>query len=158
MLGAKCPKAKTAHSVPIGSFAGSTEVDTLTGGAGNNIFVLSSGDTLFYSGNGNADFAKITEIGNGADQIFSANGNYANNDDITKLFAIKADGSLDLIAKIAYAQGSSSISQRQSSAVALSDAIVNPLLTNTTFSLSQRLTWICVISSADSIAVCSDVS
>jgi Ca2+-binding RTX toxin-like protein len=121
----------------IGSFAGSTEVDTLTGGAGNDIFVLGSGDTLFYSGNGNADFAKITDFGNGADQIFLANGNYATNDDITELFAIKANGSLDLIAKISYAQGSSSTSQRQASAFALSDATVNPLLTNTTFSLSQ---------------------
>lgn len=121
----------------IGSFAGSTEVDTLTGGAGNDTFVLGSGDTLFYSGNGDADFAKITDFGNGADQIFLANGNYATNDDITKLFAIKADGSLDLIAKIAYAQGSSSTSQRQASDFALSNATVNPLLANTTFSLSQ---------------------
>ncbi|WP_295621004.1 hypothetical protein [Chamaesiphon sp. GL140_3_metabinner_50] len=121
----------------IGSFAGSTEVDTLTGGAGDDIFVLGRGDTLFYSGNGNADFAKITDFGNGADQIFLANGNYTTNDDITKLFAVKANGSLDLIAEIAYAQGSSSTSQRQASAVALSDATVSPLLPNTTFSLSQ---------------------
>ena len=120
-----------------GSFAGSTEVDTLTGGNGDDIFVLGRGDTLFYSGNRNADFAKITDFGNGADQIFLANGNYATNDDITKLFAIKANGSRDLIAKIDFAQGSSSTSQRQASSVALSDATVNPLLTNTTFSLSQ---------------------
>jgi Ca2+-binding RTX toxin-like protein len=118
-----------------GSFGGSTEVDTLTGGDGDDIFVLGRGDTLFYSGNRNADFAKITDFGNGADQIFLANGKYDFIDD--ELFAIKANGSRDLIAKIDFAQGSSSNSQRQASTVALSDATVNPLLTNTTFSLSQ---------------------
>lgn len=122
----------------VGSFVGSTEVDTLTGGDGNDTFILGSGDTIFYSSNKNADFAKITDFGNGADQIFLANGDYATNDAVTRLFAIKADGTLDLIAKIDYySLGSESLSNRQSSGLAFSDAPVDPLLATNTFSLSK---------------------
>lgn len=120
----------------VGSFVGSTEVDTLTGGAGNDTFILGSGDTLFYSSNQNADFAKITDFGNGADQIFLANGNYATNDGATRLFAVKADGTLDLIAKIDYSLGIESSSQRQSP-LSLSNDPVDPLLATNTFSLSK---------------------
>lgn len=118
---------------------GSTEVDTLIGGAGNDTFVLGRGTTLFYSSNKNADFAKITDFGDGADQIFLAEGNYVTNDDVTRVFAVKSDGSRDLIAKIAYSLGSdtSSSSQRKSVDIALSDAAVDPLLANNTFSLAK---------------------
>jgi Ca2+-binding RTX toxin-like protein len=113
------------------------EVDTLTGGSGNDTFILGSGDTLFYSSNKNADFAKITDFGNGADRIFLANGNYATNDGATRLFAIKADGSRDLVAKIGYSSGSASL-RSQSPEVSLSDTTaVDPLLATNTFSLSN---------------------
>jgi Ca2+-binding RTX toxin-like protein len=120
----------------VGTFVRSNEVDTLTGGTGNDTFILGSGDTLFYSSNKNADFAKITDFGNGADRIFLANGDYATNDGVTRLFAIKADGTLDLIAKIEYF-GSESFSKQQSQGLAFSDAPVDPLLATNTFSLSK---------------------
>ena len=110
---------------------------SLTGGGGNDTFILGSGDTLFYSSNKNADFAKITDFGNGADQIFLANGNYATNDEVTRLFAIKADGTLDLIAKIDYSLGSESFSKRQSPGLTFSDAPVDPLLATNTFNVSK---------------------
>ncbi len=121
----------------IGSSARSNEVDTLTGGTGNDTFVLGSGDTLFYSSNKNADYAKITDFGNGADRILLAEGNYVTNDGVTRLFAVKTDGTLDLVAKIAYSLGSESSSQRQSVDLALSDATVSTLGADTTFSLSK---------------------
>lgn len=122
----------------VGSSVGSNEVDTLTGGTGNDTFILGSGNTLFYSSNKNADFAKITDFGNGADRIFLANGNYATNDGATRLFAIKADGTRDLIAKIAYSEGIASVSKLQSPELSLSDAAaVDPLLATNTFSLSN---------------------
>jgi serralysin len=121
----------------VSTTPGSTEVDTLTGGAGNDTFVLGRGTTLYYSSNKNADFAKITDFGDGADQIFLAEGNYVTNDDVTRLFAVKSDGTRDLIAKIAYSLGSNSFSQRQAPDLALSDAPVDPLLANNTFSLAK---------------------
>jgi Ca2+-binding RTX toxin-like protein len=121
----------------VGSSVRSNEVDTLTGGTGNDTFILGSGDNLFYSNNKNADFAKITDFGNGADQIFLANGNYATNDGATRLFAIKADGTRDLIAKIDYSVGSASLSKVQSSELSSSDVAVDPLLATNTFSLSN---------------------
>jgi Ca2+-binding RTX toxin-like protein len=120
-----------------GSSTRFNEVDTLTGGTGNDTFILGSGDNLFYSSNKNADFAKITDFGNGADRIFLANGNYATNDGATRLFAIKADGTRDLIAKIDYSVGSASLSNIQSSELSFSDAAVDPLLATNTFSLSN---------------------
>jgi Ca2+-binding RTX toxin-like protein len=122
----------------VGSAVGSNEIDTLTGGTGNDTFILGSGDTLFYSSNKNADFAKITDFGNGADQIFLTNGNYAVNDGATRLFAIKADGTRDLVAKIGYSSGSASLRSVQSPEVSLSDTTaVDPLLATNTFSLSN---------------------
>lgn len=124
----------------VGTNVGSTEVDTLTGGSGNDVFVLGQGNTLYYSSNKNADFAKITDFGNGADQIFLAEGNYVTNDDVTRLFAVKLDGTRDLIAKITYSSGiSDSFSQRQAApeSAALGDAVVDPLLASNTFSLSK---------------------
>jgi Ca2+-binding RTX toxin-like protein len=121
----------------VGSSVGSNEIDTLTGGTGNDTFILGSGSTLFYNSNKNADFAKITDFGNGADRIFLANGNYATNDGATRLFAIKADGSRDLIAKIDYSSGSGSASKLQSSELSVNDATVDPLLATNTFSLSN---------------------
>jgi Ca2+-binding RTX toxin-like protein len=120
----------------VGSFPQSKEVDILTGGGGNDKFILGSGQNLYYNSNQNADYAKITDFGNGADKIFLAEGNYATNDDLTKLFAVKADGSRDLIAKIAYSPGSGSLNQKQSQDVVFSDTPVDPLLANTTFNLS----------------------
>jgi serralysin len=124
----------------VGTNLRSTEVDTLIGGAGDDTFVLGQGDTLYYSSNKNADFAKITDFGNGADQIFLADGNYATNDDVTRLFAIKPDGTRDLIANITYSSGiSDSSSQRQTASAFASsgDALVDPLVASNTFSLSQ---------------------
>ncbi|PSB55764.1 calcium-binding protein [Chamaesiphon polymorphus] len=121
----------------VGTNPGSTEVDTLIGGAGNDVFVLGKGNTLYYSSNKNADFAKITDFGNGADQIFLAAGNYATNADFTRLFAVKLDGTRDLIAKITYSSGiGDSVSQRQA-APEFGDTVVDPLLASNTFSLSQ---------------------
>ena len=125
----------------VGSFVRSNEIDTLTGGTGDDIFVLGSGDTLFYSGNKNADFAKITDFGNGADQIFLANGNYATNDGFTRLFAVKADGTLDLIAQITAFDDSLSLGSaflsRQQSPLASGTAPADPLAASNTFSLSK---------------------
>jgi serralysin len=120
----------------VGTNLRSTEVDTLIGGAGDDTFVLGQGDTLFYSSNRNADFAKITDFGNGADQIFLATGNYATNDDVTRLFAIKPDGTRDLIARITYSLGiSDSSSQRQAAPALASLSDADPLVPSNTFSL-----------------------
>jgi Ca2+-binding RTX toxin-like protein len=125
----------------VGSFVRSTEKDILTGGEGADTFILGSGDTLFYSSNKNADFATITDFGNGADQIFLADGDYATNDGFTQLFAIKADGTLDLIAKITSFEeslgSSESFSQKQSPELSFSAAPADTLGSNITFSLSK---------------------
>ena len=123
----------------VGSFARSTEKDILTGGGGNDTFILGRGDTLFYSSNKNADFATITDFGNGADQIFLANGDYVTNDGFTRLFAVKADGTLDLVAKITTFEESLGIgsSSRQASP-SLSGADTADLLSAPiSFSLSK---------------------
>jgi Ca2+-binding RTX toxin-like protein len=123
----------------VGSFVRSNEIDTLTGGDGNDTFILGSGDTLFYSSNRNADFAKITDFGNGADQIFLANGDYVTNDGFTRLFAVKADGTLDLIAQITEFEqslGSASLSNRQAPELSLSAAAADTLAP-ISFTLSQ---------------------
>ncbi len=124
----------------VGSFVRSNEVDTLTGGAGNDTFVLGRGDTLFYSSNKNADFAKITDFGNGADQIFLADGDYVTNDGFTRLFAVKADGTLDLVAKItAFEQplGVGSLSKQASPELSFGADTADLLSAPISFSLSK---------------------
>jgi serralysin len=124
----------------VGTNPRSNEVDTLIGGDGNDVFVLGEGSTLYYTNNKNADFAKITDFGNGADRISLADGNYVTNDDVTRLFAVKSDGTRDLIAKITYSTGTGdSFSKRQAAPefAAADDAVVDPLSAGNTFSLSK---------------------
>ncbi len=48
----------------VGAFGfGSGELDTLDGGAGNDTFVLGESDRVYYLGEGNGDFALITDFG-----------------------------------------------------------------------------------------------
>jgi Ca2+-binding RTX toxin-like protein len=130
-----------AGTSSIGSFPGLGEVDSLTGGGGNDKFVLGSGTNLYYNGGGDADFAKITDFTDGADQIFLANGNYALNADETQLFAVNVGDNgiqtLDLISKIAYAPVNGIAELQKSAAVALSDAPADPLTATKTFSLAD---------------------
>jgi Ca2+-binding RTX toxin-like protein len=129
-----------AGTSSIGSFPGLNEVDVLTGGAGNDQFLLGRAAGLYYNGNGDADFAKITDFTDGADRFFLGGGSYRTNVDETALFAVNIGDQgqevLDLVAKIAYAPVNGVLNPAKSAAVALSDAAVDPLTATKSFSLS----------------------
>jgi Ca2+-binding RTX toxin-like protein len=89
-------------TVRQGALPNSNEIDILTGGSGNDTFVLASGSTLFYNGGGFNDFARITDFAFGADRIDLGEGNYQFSEDLTQLFAVNGEV-LDLIANISFA-------------------------------------------------------
>ncbi len=49
--------------------AGALEIDTLTGGAGADVFILGDTQTAYYSTGGNLDYAVITDFTNGIDTL-----------------------------------------------------------------------------------------
>lgn len=92
-----------------GSFPGRGQVDVLTGGTGRDRFILAAEKNLYYNGKGDGDYAQITDAGNGGDVVFLGVGQYSNNADYTKIFAVNVDPygntTEDLIANITYDVG-----------------------------------------------------
>jgi Ca2+-binding RTX toxin-like protein len=93
----------------VGSFPGLGQVDVLTGGIGRDRFILATERKLYYNGKGDGDYAQITDAGNGGDVVFLGTGQYSNNADYTKIFAVNVDPygntTEDLIANITYDVG-----------------------------------------------------
>lgn len=78
------------------------EIDVLTGGSGDDTFVLANESALFYNGGGFNDYAKITDFAFGADRIDLGAGNYQFSEDLSQLFAVNGEA-LDLIAEVSFA-------------------------------------------------------
>lgn len=85
---------------PLSSNPNPSERDTLRGGNGNDLFVLGDGVSVFYTVDGDRDFARIADFVSGKDQIqlTGSMGDYHLRNRHTELF-FTGGGSDELIAK-----------------------------------------------------------
>ncbi len=83
---------------PNSANPGAGEIDIIDGGRGRDTIVLGDGSNVFYSSDGNSDFADIQEFQTGRDtiELTGSSGDYFFNDDNTAIFL---NANNDLIAE-----------------------------------------------------------